>query len=631
MFRKPEQKNPKTRKTAVGSGGAGVLPPVQCYHIVEPERYRAGPSGAEFSSQQWFGDRYTKSKLTFSGRDLYGEGHFQDQRTAESLVASERPKKPRLKVSDAGDLAIEETYASFVFYASEEKIEESNDALSARKAKIRLVKRPFSVIVPDREGIESELFLVEICFDGDQFEAVGESDECIFFMHETLNIPYGKHLNARLNFPGDSEVEEPFNSAESADRVAHKIFTVMSRKGALYPSRALPSYNVTDEALREGQAPVVKRDFEKLPEAVYERQSEHLGINRFADPELCEGLTTYSGPAYERGVFMEERAECSDFESFFDRSMKMGTAKNRAEHIYFPWHFQFAGVIAKSGDDIITLENVHQYSEMMSKFSIEFYHLYKKDRAFGEMVDALGRGNSGLNIRKFSGTVFEYLERLVPYMLDRCALRADTSTKLASMWARKKSLCAIPPNQLFFMNMFSRKPGQTFHDLYEHQIASPSVTLVVRDSEKAWRAEFEREILDLKRKAMEAYRVPGLDAGPLNGLLVGKQEDLNVLFERHLELLGKETVSDEMAEIRDSLKSALGLSVRTQILRINEFLNTKYPGAFKSYASVLHADYRTIFGLTNALARGRRLKPDGNLLAQTRDYLQRLMDLAGLW
>ena len=492
--------SPKAKKTK----GKAKSPPVQCYRLLEPEDYCPGEKGAVFIRQKWLQNRLTKSVRTF---DSSGSGTEQNIPfiPENNPAQHQHAELPRLKVSDNLDLALEEPNLSYVFYASEQKIEDSNRILENSKSRIRLARQEQSIIL--HYFLSSpELWMVKILYNGKPAEEIGNSSECIFFMHDILSIPQKQNLVAHFRFPDGTELEENFHSRESADSLATRVFAAMGQEEFLSPSTTAYHFPQDEVSLSFKKAKKIKKGFEALPQAVAYRQAEHLGINRYANPKIGEGFSIYSGNAVEK-AFYSKYAPSNNFEELFKETMAMGTLKNRSETIYYPWQFQFAGVIAKSDYDFITLENVHQQSEMMSKLAVSFYRLYKSIPILRELVNELSTQNPYFRIDKSNTSVFEYLERLIPFLLRSDRIGPAIKNELVPLWKQKTHFFQIPENRLFFLNMYGNKPGQSFHEYYEHQIASPAVTVVVKDSLRKWKDSAALRLEQVEKDLLELYKI----------------------------------------------------------------------------------------------------------------------------
>ncbi|BDD05331.1 hypothetical protein [Aureibacter tunicatorum] len=601
------------------SNGVQSEEAIQCYRVMPPDSYRVF-GDVNFKSHGFYDQEYVAChKEFFSSESQSFEKHFH---LAGDIQISEQPKatKPELKVSDSYDLAVALPPFAHNFFASSEMIMKSNRVLEDMHANVKLVVKNGGLLVRDVEGVEHELMLVEP-------ERVGGGElsvesECIFFMHDVLGIKHGKHLVARLADRNDVDREFEFHDREPADRLVAGLCKSIAKGEAENPDFIHRKRKIAGEY---GEcAPELKQSLESLSSSQRERVAENLGIDRHASPIVGEGIATYSGDEFESSFFRAKPPKYTDFESMYRYHMEAGTAKNRLEVLFFPWQFQFGAVVAKSGEDFITIENVHQYSEMMSKVSVDFFKLYENNRLLKMKVKKLTGGMGPLGVRKWKGDLFSYLEKLIPYLIDS-RLSPSAVGELETMWAKKISLCKAPPHKLFFVNMYGKEEGHSFHELYEDQIASPAFTLVVRDSMEKWKISEESEM----EKALNAYLkiCPELNVSfmEVSTLVSRQREGLRESLDRHRQLLKLEKSVEGLKEIKEGFVVSVNLSSVYFFRQLYDSLQLLYSECLKERLGEQDR-LDDLYQEMDRLARRRAFMSDGHDLEKVKNFMHKYLD-----
>jgi hypothetical protein len=293
-----------------------VLPPERVLHEMptmvgkrEPDRPYAVVAGAEFLAQQSLPERYGYDK----GHDFLREPSIGCQ---EAWIVG-RLFGQSLRLSDDGNMAIEDTDLSRrqpkEFYATSTIVRESNQALQRVGARVSLIQGAHALTIVTAKGQVIALYTVTPHF------AKAPPQNCNAMAAEVIGSSSG------------------FTAMKKAAgmNAAKKIAVDTQRLLA----RAFHDKQVTAQQFDKLEGTLVEEYVSKLPQSqdILEREQ----INQYAKPGVGEAfmIGTLGNPTNQNGSV----ARVLDLESGEERALG--------------WGFHFAGVVAVSGNDRVTLEN----------------------------------------------------------------------------------------------------------------------------------------------------------------------------------------------------------------------------------------------------------------------------------
>lgn len=344
-----------------GSGVALVHDPAL---EAEAERMAQRAAGGSGVAQPYFQittrDVYTsrrtlRDKRRFRALVSETSGFHAQVKGDSEFLAGERARiesKTRvgLRVSDDCRMAIEDTDLSGrqpkVFFATDEVVRASNAALESAGSGIRLIQRGQTVRIFSKKNVEYVL------------RAVYPAPHDSWWVREPLRMRANQNCNdvatSVIGIKSDTQsvvASAPPGTPAGISTIARQVhYTVADlvakvlRKGDtgfVYDTRTV----ATDEDWKTGQGArkmrqaidQISREYAKaLRRGSADDLLRSWGINRHADPGVGEAFVIHS-------VAAESGGRITDWDS--GRSFAP------------PWPYHWGGVVAKSGSDVVTLEN----------------------------------------------------------------------------------------------------------------------------------------------------------------------------------------------------------------------------------------------------------------------------------
>lgn len=273
----------------------------------EPDLPYAVVAGAEFLAQQSLPGRWGSDK----GHDFLTSPGGQD-----AWVVG-RPFGQALRLSDDGNMAIEDTDLSRrqpkEFYATSTIVREANHALKQVGARVSLTQGSHALTIVTAKRQVIALYTVTPVF--------------VKPPPQNCNAMAAEIIGSSSSFTA---------MKKSAGMNAAKKIAV---KTAPLHTRAFHSKEITPQEFEKLEGTLVEEYVHQLPQSQHLLKTEQ--INQYAQPGIGEAfmIGTLGNPTKQSGG----TARVLDFESGEDRTLG--------------WGFHFAGVVAVSGDDRVTLEN----------------------------------------------------------------------------------------------------------------------------------------------------------------------------------------------------------------------------------------------------------------------------------
>lgn len=508
---------------------------VQRYAIVGGNDYTIGSSGTIFRKHQIartpYGYHMTRTESVHSRRygtlidtteSLNREGGQPNawRETGTAVAAG----LPSLKVSEGGMMALEASGQPSWFYADPAIVVQSNQALARNGADIRLQARAEKITVPsDPEAAhpvaDKTLKQVRaVAYSGPNRENLAEHLQCPE-CNSFINYVMGRGQSARVAVIGFGASEREV-LAPSENEPKHAIIKAMTEahptpQTVADAADARPKSSFTKQAEKIG----IEDAYNEDTRARYTAPS--LGTNEFAAPEVGEGLLTVSNkerladieldprhdfrrPAEgENDAYLEALGDLSAADQQVD-VMKLAV-DDRIKAMKGTWGYHYAGVAAKHGADIVTLENYNRGTENEWEVRRIFNQLFADCRKFREFVwsrtATLSTGKLGEKSRK------DLLEAAAKAVEDESL----TLTRKYRRAVREAAEAASRPYagaELIYFQMYGPKAkGQSFHQAFESSTANP-LTLRLRNSRDLARQQARAEITarrDTLRDTLAGY------------------------------------------------------------------------------------------------------------------------------
>ncbi|MCG8474648.1 MAG: hypothetical protein MI784_04110 [Cytophagales bacterium] len=405
--------------------------------------------------------------------------------TGEKLLETESESSlyslPSLRVADRGDLAVEDTDdKARVFYASEERIEESNSMLKRKKSPISLQAKPdVALAVPDRRGILHFVQLVLPALAGqiDEFLA-GVSDCGKFALHVLGRAKMEMVAVVLKSFEGEEMPEHIAVNYGDLRRLTTRLYRIaLSERGL--------ELNDLASSVRLGGLMVDQSCF--LPQEDWDGNYRQFGIDRYALPDLGELfriMMPYKlGTEAEKATWKKE-VTVSEYVELLHRTV-LGLSRPAKEALEVSeelftkilWNMHNAAVIAQSGTDRVTLEN-WPFSAMLRSgflglFDQQLLALEDFQQELAGFCD-----NVGENIPSNRPHRLEFFLRFVKTeILEQREAEQDWKRKIRMMLQDFEKLKGQSEENLWGFFMYGLESGQTFYEQQKDGIPEGGNTL----------------------------------------------------------------------------------------------------------------------------------------------------------
>ncbi|HJX29813.1 MAG TPA: hypothetical protein VJ885_18075, partial [Thermoanaerobaculia bacterium] len=595
---------------------------IQRYTVVEPEDLFA-EKGATVTTRDIAQTRYG-SAYSETGYTVAQTG--KDPRTRETVTTNNNTRKkttngdsslPAFRVSESGLLAVPDEGQARNLYAGQATVDRANRVFAAAGTQLRLTSEGRGIRVPQdpQEPESPETRWLDKVHAAREIPADDENEarieiaqtfpvtECDNFVKLVLGASASASRTAVLEKYGeDGETEIP---AEARREPLVPIARELTRGKAPTANRvkkALAKRKLPEEEAQRGQI-----DYEQLDEEEMTARSSKIGINDFALPEVGEGFIIRSmrtqaalaaqaedeDPPQEAPVHNNETrqemkegylaalAELEQAEASLEQGRSNVSA--RVQEMMRTWGEHYAGVVAKDGDDVVTLENYNRWQEVQWEHERIFNNLFRDFGAFRDLV-----ANQVESLERTPDTAT--IQRLVREALNGNNLKKKYRAALQEAKAsflRGLELNARAGTGNFFFQMYG--PGeQSFHSAYKGTASNP-MTLRIRESEDAvraqavhWLGELDTQVTRLNT-GITAHPVPGATANVVNRVQAARAEHT-----RLTQALPQANGRGALKEIEQAAvveKNTVAMDVRAELsaayVRITGNQLAQQPGSFR--------------------------------------------------
>ncbi|MGH2531831.1 MAG: hypothetical protein ACRDJW_05940 [Thermomicrobiales bacterium] len=392
-------------------------------------------------------------------------------------------QNPDLKVADKGDLAIAVAPQPKEFYADQAVLAASNSKLESVGSPLRLVGSGTSltVPVPGLGNQTKQLQLVQPTMAGPGGLAA-LSDKC----NEIAAVVMGKQnvteekAEAIFQSQGGGSVKSMKLDFRGG---AHSLPGATTEPG---PTRvaefltSLPQLPMTPKALTghlgdtKGTMPPegTAAEYGRMPPWVTQDRAKDVGVNEAVLPDVGEAFATMSiGERSERPSLDYTRERSLDWlklvavEQMNAIKVKLGRmrqeeaeealreyAKQFAHNVDEPWSWHFAGVVARSDGDTVTLENYNRDPDI-KKAMVAAYREAERNHT--------ARMNEYKASLEHGGKTVEQILQDDP-SFPSYAVQGLNKELIAK--GQAAILQAPQPSGLWYFQMYGSKAGQTFHE-----------------------------------------------------------------------------------------------------------------------------------------------------------------------
>ena len=549
---------------------------LQRYVTLDPTRVDIG---TVFEGQRIergdFSSKYVKTRSVAGAQEEDAEDATRVTTTTSTTFGDEDDRQatanlPRLKVSENRALAIhagEEQPKEF--FAKAEKAQESNQILKSVRATVRLKAEDGGGIeLPQVEGKLSRIVPAEeVPVDNEHTDGLQKIERlaqvgCDDFVGNIVATVY-RGLVA-LQQGGDNE--EPTEQEIPAGRAlpTKEAASYLGGSGAQATGRgikqAVENFDYDDMQTYNAAG----RDYRTLGNQARGTQSENLGLNEHAKPEVGEAFVISSimpqslmdktQNRLEPDAYLEAIQQLEGLDRDLDATRQ--DVDEEIQAMTSIWGVHFAGVVAKDGDDVITLENYNRNTERDFEIRRVFDNLFKRSAEFREFV-ASKMEDLELNYgpTEAFAQVIE-LKRLVEEEAKELRTNGLEEALDQAVASYRTTLQRDTDNDRSLLHFRMYGPdNQSFHAQWQGVTANP-LTFRLRGSITAEKAAIVRNLTQKKNQARQALQMPMSSQTIANGLLL-KDQHVRVSYESRIQRVQQATTLEEVENTRVAVEQEL--------------------------------------------------------------------------
>lgn len=484
---------------------------IQAYRVVNPENVSRE---TEFNTQDIEKGDYSsayKTETIKSEKNMLDFSYWdKTTKTKGAADKSEWIGLPSLKISENNALAINNTSAQpKEFFASPEKIEESNTKLERARSRIRLKVEAGSIKLPDVEQRLSKVVAAARTADPTIEDGLAKIDrfashECNEVIKEVVGSTKRVVVLAEHNRPEvpQKEISTYMGgvpaSAEMSDYLSENPDAVNIEAAVNHKNNFdWDNTDIDQSAIDYGNLSAEQRD----------AQSRALGLNEYAAPQVGEGYVINSQytPDFINAVnsqlnteeYLAAIQDLENIDKTQDVAHQERVVNENVLSMVDVWMVHYAGVVAKDGEDAITLENYNRGPEYEWQIRRIFNNLFKEFAAFRTYIREKGEN---LNLNNNVTQADQFITEV--HILNNLAIakgeEVSASYKTAIAEAYKTLKIGLKTEgehlrSLIHFQMYG--PGaQSFHSTFKGMTSNP-ITYRTRGSKKEELAgKIERKI-----------------------------------------------------------------------------------------------------------------------------------------
>ncbi|MCG8474057.1 MAG: hypothetical protein MI784_01020 [Cytophagales bacterium] len=466
-------------------GGIQKKPPIQGYFLSEMgKEVRLASAGVELESQELIHNEYKfyygLKKIHLKKDEISQEWlHMLDGSPAEN---TKKVSLPAIFFETAWDssLAIELTdNEPKVFFATPERVQESNLALQNNGSELQLVQDKSQALdflvcgVPHFPGEEKtetwkRLYLTRPSIKGTT-DRIGEASDCAKFAQNILGFGFLSCWSAIMgNAQSDALSEETAVPIVFGyeNIIPDFILNYRSMDPALLKNYMKLSIEIDLPYLWQQYLSMQHKSPEKL-----EQHFQKMGMNQWANPEIGEGFRMFGIDSSGLPLRVSAIPRPQTFGDYLKNERVNWEDPSTTSYEHVNWNMHNAGVIAKADIDYITLENhvreLTPYFEVVNTFKA-FYCQYEKFREVLE--ELLASPDNPFNPLVLSDRI-NYIRRADNMRRCLCrlskmnAFHGELQKKVENLAAYDLSeALATEENKLFYLRMYGREPRQSFFE-----------------------------------------------------------------------------------------------------------------------------------------------------------------------
>ncbi len=505
MRQRIQQKSTRGRSPAASNGTtvAGRLSPIQRYKTGNPVKGNEPPllETEKLVRSSPYSVAYGSGQTTFDTEtDSYS--HTQSEKFTGNTETTEA-ETPELKISGNDAIAIHHTDAQpKEFFAEQFIIDSSNDKLEKADAAVRLVPEGGGLKV---EGNENTLHRV-VPFGTKNARGEDDLKKLTRFYSSECNQVLGDLIgSSNLVMVMAREAEDQGTEAGRMPQGPQdswiRSYLAEGKPNPEGLEEHLRTFRKTDDYYEKEETAAER--YHELPPEERDQQAVELGLNEHAMPDVGEGYLVNSQntkefkKALQSGIPVERYTHVLQELEELDPKLDIAGQKisEEAKTLMNMWGRHYATVVARDGEDSVTLENYNRQTEKDFIIREIFNNLV---REFEEFRTFVGEQTESISLAISSDQATELINKAV----ETKAGVEEISAKLERALDEAKTtidtgLKSQQEYQASLLHFQMYGPGeQSFHAAFRSMTSDP-LTIRLRNS-VTWKKEaLEKKLLPL--------------------------------------------------------------------------------------------------------------------------------------
>ncbi|BDD06991.1 hypothetical protein [Aureibacter tunicatorum] len=570
-----------SKKAGICDGKFKQKDTIQMFKKVKGGTYSLPNSICFFDELQWNEDdireEIVRKRRLFFEKD--GAMHVKSSKShlekrnnpIEEIGTQKAGDLPDLLVSDGGELAIVDTPKPRMYYATPENIEKTNRALNERQSELSVVPQAKHALSISSDSEDKELIAVMIGFNKKVRDEIGHVSQCTSFALHSLNATFDNALAFVYNHPfGKMDQEHQWTECDVDGfcwRAHSGALGMLEHEESDFFGKTLEDRKVDKQSVKSG---FVEAGVSRL-----NQQFDKLGLNQYVRPRLtemvmCNGFSwTISDKKKESlpDAKLKKDEAATDLdrrkkgyaEFLMEKHLKKMARDAHAvlESSRTRWNRHAASVLAMDGDDWISLESTNFFTFRKMAFLSQFDKLLIKHKGLREALDryfgVIGPDLVVAPAEKRTGLINEWVKNKLK--LEKVGQEVQEECELLTK--RFEDLGKVGEGRFFFLSMYGRKDGQSFHERVSPMCSGKKMTFRMRRSQEAELEELKYRMQEQLIRMKDVHLRVDFKDKELNEALSLEMEALLPKYESAFEYMNKQVVYEDALYLARDIRSTL--------------------------------------------------------------------------
>ncbi|NOQ28165.1 MAG: hypothetical protein GQ564_22615 [Bacteroidales bacterium] len=298
---------------------------------------------------------------------------------------------PNIDISGNRRMAIEANASQAkVFYADNQTLADSNQKLAATGVDVRLAHAAGQILtIPSRDNIEPAKDITKVTPTKPDPLVIGNRVALTSFDDNSCDAVVKNIIGASSRVTVIADNVEKIGDAKAAHQIGGYVGKQKENQ-EVSTSQGAKTYdpdNLSDTELADKYATVAPNTMGT--------ENQNLKINESANPDVGEGfliqsLSNSGTDDIQGSTFQNKQAQLAAIQNLGNAQagidiMRQNLADN-TKAMMIRWNEHFAGVVAKDGNDVVTLENYNRNVEIGSELQRIFNNLFTQFQDFRDFT-----------------------------------------------------------------------------------------------------------------------------------------------------------------------------------------------------------------------------------------------------